>query len=148
MLNSVAAAAIKMTTPASRPTRRPNLKCNFPQINRFKQFVAKLLIFIRRMPASGRKFAIGSGGIMTDQTINILFNRKIIVLLFPTITGMTAGAPAPVRLWRYSEIINDMGLAQAFFSPLVTLPSPMNGTVYLTGCEIVTFQTGSGYLRP
>ena len=137
-----------MTTPASRPTRRPNLKRNLTQINRFIYFVAKLLIFIRRMPASGRKFAISSGGIMTDQTINILFNRKIIIFFLPTITGMTAGAPAPVRLWRYSEIINDMGLAQAFFSPLVTLPGPMNRTVYLTGCLIVTFQTSPGHLGP
>ncbi len=148
MLYSIITTTIKVTTTTSCPTRLSDLERDLTQINRFKCFLAELLVDIGRMPAGSWKFAVTSGSIMTNQTINVLFNRKIVIFLFPAITGMTAGAPAPVRLGRYSETIGNMSLAQTFFLIFSTSPGPMHRTMHLPGGQIMTFQTGLGHLRP
>jgi hypothetical protein len=48
------------------------------------------------MAAAGGKFLIGSGGIVTNQAVNVDFGSKIEIFILPTIPGMAAGAPAPV----------------------------------------------------
>jgi len=96
MLDAVTAAAVKMAAPAGLSARCPNLACDLAQINRRKNFFTEFSLRIGGISASGRKFAIGSGGIVTNQTVDILRGSKIKIFIFPAVTGMTAGAPAPV----------------------------------------------------
>jgi len=61
---------------------------------------------------------------------------------------MTAGAPAPVRLYGYSEVIQHIFFAHPLLDALKGFPGPVIGLVNLQTGLGVTGQTGPGYLRP
>ena len=97
MLDAVTASAIKMTGPAGFIAGGSDMPGHLFQINRRKHLGAELFFFIGRMPGTGGKLLVCSRSIMTGKTVDIFLGRKIKVCVFPPITGMTAGAPAPVR---------------------------------------------------
>ena len=85
-----------MTTAAGCTTGFANLAGNFAQIDCRENLFTEFPFLISGVAAGAGKFTIVLSGIMTNQTINPFLRRKIKTLLFPTITCMTAGAPAPV----------------------------------------------------
>ena len=77
---------------------------------------------------------------MTGQAIDIFRLAEIEILVFPAVTGVTAGAPAPVRDRRYSVVIENMGLAQHLPALFIgRLPGPVQRFFDLFGHLIVTF---------
>ena len=85
MFNSIPAAPAEMTAAAGFSARMAHVFSHFFQVN----------IFIGH-PCACRCFFVGPGRIMTDQTVHFPLVRKIERTVFPTITGMTAGATSLV----------------------------------------------------
>jgi hypothetical protein len=96
MLHTVGAATVKVAGSAIFTTGQTHILGHFSQIDRFKNLFTELFFLIGRMAAAGGKFLIGSGGIVTNQAVNVDFGSKIEIFILPTIPGMAAGAPAPV----------------------------------------------------
>ena len=70
MLDTVAAATVKMTAAAVCPACFSNFAGNFAQINRRKNLLPEFFFGKYRITASCRKFTVRSGRIVTNQTIN------------------------------------------------------------------------------
>jgi len=111
MFNPITTTAIEVTGTTGRSACGTDMQGYFFEIDRFKNFFAKFLFFIRRISAACRKFFIGTSRIVAYKTIDILFRGKIKRIIFPIISCMAAGAPAPVRFNGYSVIIKDIFLA-------------------------------------
>jgi hypothetical protein len=148
VFNPVPAAAIEMTATAGCTTGFTDFTGNFAQINCRKNFFPEFSFFIGGIAAGSGKFAIARGRIVTNQTIDPFLRRKIEALLFPTITRMTAGTPAPVRLGGNSEIIEGFDLAFTLFISFLPIPGPVDRIMKLGSGQVMTFKTCFGYLRP
>ncbi len=96
MFDPVATTTVKVTGSTGSPAAGADMECDFFEIDRFENFFAKFLFLIRRMAAACREFFIGAGRIVADQAIDIFFRGKVKRIIFPVISSMTAGAPAPV----------------------------------------------------
>ena len=148
MLDAVGPAAVEMAAAAVDPAGGPDMLGDLFQVDRFEKLAAALLILERRVAAGGGKLAIGAGGIVAGQTIDILGFFEIETLILPAVAGMTAGAPAPVGDRRDSVVVQDMGLAEYPASVFIgRLPAPVQRLFDLFGGLVVTLETGSGNLR-
>jgi hypothetical protein len=146
MFNAVTTAAFKVTRPAGRPAAGANMESDFLEVYRLKNRGAEFFFFIWRGSTACGEFFIGASGIMADQAINICLRGKIKRIIFPPISCMTAGAPAPVRFNSNSEIIEDIFFAYPLLRPSGRLPGPVIGLVKLSAGLSMTTETGFGDL--
>ena len=148
MFNSVSPAAVKMAATTGCTAGFTNIPGYISQINCRKNLLPEFSLFSGRVCTCSRKFSIRSSGIVTDQTINSLIRAEIKFAILPTVTRMTAGAPAPVGLGCNSEIIQGFSLALPFFVTLASGPGPVNCIVKLQSCPVMTLKTSFSHLRP
>lgn len=142
MLDAVTTPTFKMTSPACSPGTCTDMQGNLFQVNRLKDFFSEFFFFIGWISATCRKLFISARRIMTDQTVYILFRRKIKGIIFPSISCVAAGAPAPVRLNSNSEIVENVFLADPLLNSACGLPGPVIGFMELFAGLVMTTQTG------
>jgi hypothetical protein len=148
MFDAVGPAAVEMAAAAVDPAGGPDMLGDLFQVDRFEKLAAALLILERRVAAGSGKLAIGAGGIVAGQAIDILGFFEVEIFILPTVAGMTAGAPAPVGDRRDSVVVQDMGLAEYPASIFIGgLPAAVQRLFDLFGGLVVTLETGSGNLR-
>lgn len=148
MLYAIGPAAVKMAGPAIFTTGQTHILGHLSQIHRFKNFFAEFFFFIGWMAAASGKLLIGSGGIVTNQAVNVNLGSKVKIFILPSIPGVAAGAPAPVRARGNSEAVENISFAQLVDLLLFLFaPGPMNGIVDLLGRLGMTGQTGLRHLR-
>jgi hypothetical protein len=70
MLDTVAAAAVKMAAAAVCPARFSDFAGNLTQINRWKNLIPEFFLGKYRITAGRGKFPVLSGRIVANQTIN------------------------------------------------------------------------------
>lgn len=102
MLHVIAPAAVPMTAAAVGARGHSHVLCDFQQIHRFVRVSAVVSFFL----------AVGAGGIMADQAVDIFHFLEIKGLIFPAVSGMAFGATAPIGFNADSEIIHKISLAQ------------------------------------
>ena len=158
MFNPIAPATEKMACTAVIPGRPSDVPSYQGKINRFERFTAERFFLVSRVSTIGREFFVSFRGIVTDEAVNAGFRVQIKVAVTPTIitfmaavakvgftptvSRMAAGAPAPVGLWRNSEIVDNLGFSES----LLTFPGPVNGLMHLSHRFGVTGKTGLGHL--
>ena len=126
VLDPVGAAAVEVTTATVDPAGSPDMLGDFFQVDRLEELTATLLVRQRRIAAGSGKLAVSSGGVVAGQAIDILGLMEIELTILPTVTGVTAGAPAPVGDRRDSVVVQDMGLAEHLPALLIRrLPGPV-----------------------
>ena len=107
MLEIIPATTIPVAGTTVAPSRRTHFLSNLCQIN--------ILVWI---PAGVFLFGIAARGIMANQTGHIGHIRKIKSLILPPVTGMTFGAPAPIRFDAHSVVVHQIYFAK--LDPLST----------------------------
>lgn len=110
MLDAVAAPAVKMAGSTCFIACGTDMPGHLFQINRWEYLGVELFFFIGGMSGTGGELLVCPRGIMTGETVDIFLGRKIKFCVLPPITDMTAGAPAPVGLNTYSEVVDHIFL--------------------------------------
>ena len=117
MFDAVSAAAKEVAGPAVLARRPADALGNLIPVRRMVGFFIAFedLGFLNRITGSGRKFFIGAGLFVTDQTVDLALIREIEIFAFPAIAGMTGCATSLVALDVHSEVVDGQSsLAQLF----------------------------------
>jgi len=146
MLDAIAATTLEMAGPAGGPGALPHIFGNRGQINWRKNFIPEFSFLIRWIATGCGEFFVFSRGVVADKTVYIFLVGKIKGIILPSITGMTAGAPAPVRFNSNSEIVENVFLANPLLQPPLCLPGPVIGLLHLLARLVMTAQAGPGHV--
>jgi len=101
VLDGIPATATPVARPAIGAGGKPHLLRDCRQV--------ETLLFTS---AACGCFSVCACGIMADQAVNARGIRKIKIFVFPSVTRVAAGTPAPVGDGGYSEIVDQFPFAQ------------------------------------
>ena len=107
----------------------------------------KLHVLVGRMSGQPGDLAVGAGGVVANQAIDVFLRTEVEAVVLPAVAHVTGGAELVVGGYGRAEIVDDVLLAQALLGGRVEeFPGPVLALVHLLGGLGMAAQAGLGNL--
>ena len=111
MLDGIAAPAGEVARTAVSPAWKPNTLGDRDQINRRPILAAERLVFVGGMSGTGRELLVRSGGVVTDEAVDVAGIRMVERFVRPSVTGVTTRAARLIGPYVDAVVVEDLVLA-------------------------------------